>query len=122
MIKNPLFRETSFPEVVENCGLKCVTTPAPFLDEYGARAVGTLTDTELDAISAELNDLTASWICREGFDHFHLGWIKWFWTPDGYIPDLDGKDAKWPLAPSLTISQITDLAKLLHLSLPTLDS
>jgi hypothetical protein len=90
----------------------------PLLDVYATRAVGTLTDTELDALSTEMNDHTGCFICREGFSDYHLGWTKWTWTPDGYRPDPEGRSAYWPLAPYLPVSQVAELATLLRKSLP----
>jgi hypothetical protein len=90
----------------------------PLLDEYATRAVGTLTDTELDALSTEMNDHTGCFICREGFSDYHLGWTTWSWTPDGYRPHTQGTTTRWPLAPYLPISQVAELATLLHQSLP----
>lgn len=90
----------------------------PLLDEYATRAVGTLTDAELDALSAEMMPHTGCGITREGFSDLSLCWTKWTWTPDGYRPDPEGRTSYWPLAPYLPVYQVAELATLLHQSLP----
>ena len=88
------------------------------LTQYADRAIGTLTDTELEAISDELAPLTECGITREGFDDFALTWITWVWTPGGWSPDPAGKSTYWPLAPYLPLSHVVELATHLRKARP----
>ena len=90
----------------------------PNLTQYADRAIGTLTDTELDAISEDLAHILNCEITREGFDDFSLTWITWVWTPGGWSPDPAGKCTHWPLARYLPLSHVVELATHLHKARP----
>lgn len=90
----------------------------PNLTQYADRAIGTLTDTELESISEELDPLTDCVIAREGFNDYGLTWFAWVWTPAGWSPDPALKCTHWPLAPHLTLSHVVELATNLRKACP----
>ena len=83
------------------------------IDQLSTRPLETLTDAELDALSAELEPRTGCGIAREGFNDHSLTYFRWVWTGDGYVPDPAGKTDHWPLAESTTALAAFELA--LHL-------